>query len=47
MAQHEARQPSWPMIACSQGSSTMAPMPTPVKAMLMARPRRRANQLGR
>ena len=31
-----ARQPSRSMIDCSHGSSTMAPTPTPEKAMLMA-----------
>ena len=35
------------IIDCSHGSSTIAPTPTPEKAMLMARPRRRTNQFGR
>ena len=47
MAQHAARQPSRSMIDCSHGSSTMAPTPTPEKAMLMASARRRTNQFGR
>ena len=33
--------------ACSQGSRMIEPTPTPEKAMLIARPRRRTNQLGR
>ena len=47
MAQHDARQPAFTMIDCSQGNSTMAPMPTPAKAMLIANPRRSTNQFGR
>jgi len=47
MAQHDARQPSVTMIDCSHGSSTMAPTPTPEKAMLTASARRRTNQFGR
>jgi hypothetical protein len=35
------------MIVCSQGSSVIAPAPTPEKAMLMASARRRTNQFGR
>ena len=47
MTQHAARQPSRSMIDCSHGSNTMAPTPTPEKAMLMASARRRTNQCGR
>ena len=46
-AQHASRQPRPRMIDCSQGSSTMAPTPTPEKAMPIAIARRRRNQLGR
>ena len=41
------RQPECTMSVCSQGKSTMEPMPTPEKAMLIARPLRRTNQFGR
>jgi hypothetical protein len=44
---HPARQPFRSTNVCSAGSSTIEPAPTPAKAMLIARPRRRANQFGR
>ena len=47
IAQQAARQPEAPMSVWSQGSRTMEPTPTPEKATLMARPRRRTNQLWR
>jgi hypothetical protein len=47
MAEHEARQPSVRMIDCSHGSYTMAPTPTPEKAIPIASARRRTNQFGR
>ena len=45
--QQAARQPLALIIRWSHGNSTTEPMPTPEKAMPMARPRRRTNQLGR
>jgi hypothetical protein len=41
------RQPKRSITDCNSGSSTIDPMPTPAKAMLIARPRRRTNQAGR
>jgi hypothetical protein len=46
MSRQDARQPSSPMIVCHQGSSRIAPAPTPEKAMLIASPRCRRNQCG-
>jgi hypothetical protein len=47
MAEHDARQPLCRMIVSSHGSMTVPPTPAPANAMLIARPRRRANQLCR
>ena len=47
MVQHAVRQPAFSMTSCTEGSSTMEPTPTPAKAMPVASPRRRTNQLGR
>jgi hypothetical protein len=35
------------MTACTDGKMVIEPTPTPEKAIPMARPRRRTNQLGR
>ena len=42
-----ARQPAPSMTNCTQGNRVMEPTPTPAKAMPIAIPRRRTNQLGR
>jgi hypothetical protein len=47
MAQHAVRHPPDWISCCTHGSSVMEPMPTPAKAMPVAKPRRRTNQLGR
>ena len=47
MAMQAARQPAPSITSCTQGSSVMEPTPTPAKAMPIAIPRRRTNQLGR
>ncbi len=45
--QQALRQPWRRMMACSHGSSSIEPTPTPEKAMPIASARRRTNQLGR
>ena len=47
MAMQAARQPASSMTSCTQGNRVMEPTPTPAKAMPIAIPRRRTNQLGR
>jgi len=47
IAQHAVRQPVCSIINCTSGSRMMEPMPTPAKAIPMARPRLRTNQFGR
>jgi hypothetical protein len=46
-AQHAARQPERSMRSCTHGRMIIEPTPTPEKARLIARPRRRTNQSGR
>jgi hypothetical protein len=46
-AQQAARQPEPAIKLCASGSRTIEPTPTPAKATLIARPRRRTNQFGR
>ncbi len=47
MAQQAVRHPERPMSVCIHGSRMTEPTPTPENARLIARPRRRTNQLGR
>ena len=47
MAKQAARQPASSITICTQGNSAIEPTPTPAKAMPIAIPRRRTNQLGR
>ena len=47
IARQPARHPSVSITHWSAGKRTTAPTPTPPKAIPMARPRLRTNQLGR